>query len=312
MRIFILHPGKANYPELNAYAKYFSERGCQVTSGTLDQYRYVEDPRGCVLWCIMGLYPTRLPARYVIHDYRSLSVGSQVVLKDKLKKMLNPRPDLRIFQNESMRVLMGFRDDVETVLLPMGVPDWIFTVDAYCKESLPSGTYCYLGEITRERGIDAFLSDFVSARRGSETLVLVGAVEKAIVDAYHQASSIVFTGRLSQRDALTVVRNCEFAISMIPYRRPYNVQTPTKLLEYAALGKRIICNDSPSNLDAAAAFGIRCKVTGPNVFAGIGYLTDNSVPFNDPATMEHLRWNNVIAASGIERCLKRVAALGMR
>ncbi|MFL9896892.1 glycosyltransferase family 1 protein [Paraburkholderia fungorum] len=306
MKIYILHPGKANYPEIDAYTEYFKGNSCEVSSGTLEEYREIKDPGAYVLWCIMGFYPRKLTARYVIHDYRSLSVGSNSALKDRIKKAFHPRPDLRIFQNEQMCDLMGFQDDVDTIFLPMGVPDWIFATDATLNHALPSGTYCYLGEITRERGFVGFLSDFLLARRGSDSLVLVGPVEKEIADAYRRSPGILFTGRLSQRDALAVVRNCEFAISTIPYTRPYNVQTPTKLLEYAALGKRIICNDSPSNLVAAAAFGIQCRVTGPDVFSSISDFHGDPVPLNDPSTLVHLRWKNVIAASGVDRYLGRV------
>lgn len=305
MKLFILHTGKANYPEIGAYTAYFQMKGYDVQSGTVDEYRKVHDQRNYVLWCIMGFYPKRLSSRYVIHDYRSLSVGSHIIVKDTAKKLLQPRPELRIFQNESMSRLMRFNDGVETILLPMGVPDWIFSCEASRNSSLPSGTYCYMGEITRERGVHKLLAGFVSSGRTSETLVLVGAVEKEIADTYQNAPGIIFTGKLPQRDALDVVQNCTFAISTIPYTRPYNVQTPTKLLEYAALGKRIICNDSPSNLNAAKAFGILCKVTGPNIFAGIGHLSDDAVPPNNPSVLKHLRWNNVIATSGIDRCLRR-------
>ena len=303
MKLFILHTGKANYPEVAAYTEYFQKNGYLVDSGTMAEYRKISDPQNYVLWCIMGFYPRRLPSRYVIHDYRSLSVGRYIELKDTAKKLLQPRPDLRIFQNESMQKVMNFDDSVETILLPMGVPDWIFSCRGTRNGSLPAGTFCYMGEITRERGVDEFLAGFASARRGSETLVLVGAVEKEIADAYQGAPGLIFTGKLPQRDALDVVKNCEYAISTIPYSRPYNVQTPTKLLEYAALGKRIICNDSPSNLTAAAEFGILCKVTGRDIFAGIGHLSDETVPANDPSGLTHLRWNNVIASSGIDRFL---------
>jgi glycosyltransferase involved in cell wall biosynthesis len=306
MKIYILHPGKANYPEIDAYTEYFRGSGCDVSSGTLKEYREIKDPDTYVLWCIMGFYPRKLTARYVIHDYRSLSIGSNSALKDRIKKAFHPRPNLRIFQNEPMCELMGFQDEVDTIFLPMGVPDWIFATDAAQNHALPSGTYCYLGEITRERGFVGFLSDFLLARRDSDSLVLVGPVEKEIADAYQRSPGILFTGRLSQRDALAVVRNCEFAVSTIPYTRPYNVQTPTKLLEYAALGKRIICNDSPSNLVAAAAFGIQCRVTGPDVFSGICDFHGDTVPLNDPSTLVHLRWKNVIAASGVDCYLGRV------
>ncbi|APA89778.1 glycosyltransferase (plasmid) [Paraburkholderia sprentiae WSM5005] len=306
MQIFILHPGKANYPEIDAYTKYFSGNGCNVSSGTPSEYRRIKNPEDHVLWCIMGFYPRTPTAKFVIHDYRSLSVGRYPVLKDSIKKKFHPRPDLRIFQNESMRAMMGFDDCVDTVFLPMGVPDWIFATGANRNQSLPTGTYCYLGEITRERGFDNLIADFLAAKQASDTLVLIGPVEKEISDSYLRSPGVVFTGRLAQRDALAVVRNCDVAISTIPYRRPYNVQTPTKLLEYAALGKRIICNDSPSNLNAVAEFGIQCKVTGPNVFSSISHLHRDMVPLNDPSTLLHLRWTNVIAASGVDRYLARL------
>lgn len=306
MQIFILHPGKANYPEIDAYTKYFVRNDCKVTSGTLDDYKKVKNPEEYVLWCIMGFYPRIPAAKYVIHDYRSLSVGRNSALKDSIKKSFQPRPDLRIFQNDSMSAVMGFRDGVDTVFLPMGVPDWIFTTEADRNQALPSGTYCYLGEITRERGFVGFIRDFLAAKRNSDTLVLIGPVEKEISDAYLRSPGILFTGRLAQRDALAVVRNCEIAISTIPYKRPYDVQTPTKLLEYAALGKRIICNDSPSNLNAAAKFGIQCKVTGPDVFSSICNFHGDMVPKNDPSTLLHLRWTDIIAASGVERYLARL------
>lgn len=307
MQIFILHPGKANYPEIDAYTQYFADNGCKVSAGTLDEYKQVKNPEDYVLWCIMGFYPRTPAAKFVIHDYRSLSVGRYTALKDSIKKQLHPRPDLRIFQNDSMRAMMGFDDGVDTAFLPMGVPDWIFAVDAERNQSLPHGTYCYIGEITRERGFDAFIADFLAAKRPSDTLVLVGPIGKEISDAYLRSPGVLFTGRLAQRDALAVVRNCDIAISTIPYHRPYNVQTPTKLLEYAALGKRIICNDSPSNLNAAAEFGIQCKVTGPKVFSGISQFHCDTVPANDPSTLLHLRWTNVIAASGVEQRLAQLS-----
>ena len=185
----------------------------------------------------------------------------------------------------------------------MGVPDWIFSLECNKNGSLPGGTYCYVGEITRERGFMSFIADYLSARRSSETLVLVGTAEKEIFDRYGDSQGLIFTGRLPQRDALAVVRNCEYAISTIPYCRPYNVQTPTKLLEYAALGQRIICNDSPSNLMAIRELGIQCMVTGPRLFSGIGDLRNKAVPANNPSILTHLRWGHVIAASGVERYL---------
>ena len=109
MKIFILHPGKANYPEISAYSEYFRQRGWVVVSGTLDQYQRLPDAGKWVLWCIMGFYPKKLAAKYVIHDYRSLSVGAYSSIKDRLKRALHPKPNLRIFQNSLILGLMGFQ-----------------------------------------------------------------------------------------------------------------------------------------------------------------------------------------------------------
>lgn len=126
-----------------------------------------------------------------------------------MKRVLNVRPDLRIFQNAQMREAMAFRDDVRTLLLPMGVPDWIFDpagVDAEAAPT-PSGRFCYIGEMSRERGFHKVLAAYRDARRDeTDTLVLVGQPEPAIHAAFGDTPGIRFVGRVPQPDALRIVR----------------------------------------------------------------------------------------------------------
>ncbi|MFZ8776724.1 hypothetical protein ACO1Y7_27315, partial [Klebsiella quasipneumoniae subsp. similipneumoniae] len=63
--IFILHPGKANYPEIDAYTSYFSKLGYKVENGTVSDYKRFNKKFECILWCIMGFFPKNLNARYV-------------------------------------------------------------------------------------------------------------------------------------------------------------------------------------------------------------------------------------------------------
>lgn len=318
MKVFILHPGKANYPEIAAYGSRLRTHGFEVFDGDLDAYARFPDRNVCILWCIMGFYRALPPARFVIHDYRSLSVGRLAAVKDGVKRMLNVRPDLRIFQNEQMREAMGFRDGVRALLLPMGVPDWIFDpADAGADVAAPGragaaptpyGRFCYIGEMSRERGFHKVLAAYRDARRDeSDTLVLVGHPEPEIHAAFADTPGIRFVGRVPQPDALRIVRDSEYAVCFFPYHRPHCFQTPTKLLEYASLGKKIVCNDAPSNVRTAHALGIQCHVTGATIFDELFPLSRIRATRPDPIAMKSLEWGRVIERSGVLAYIDAVA-----
>ncbi|KUY77202.1 glycosyltransferase [Burkholderia cepacia] len=318
MKVFILHPGKANYPEIAAYRSRLGTHGFEVFDGDLDAYARFPARDVCILWCIMGFYRALPPARFVIHDYRSLSVGRLAAVKDGVKRMLNVRPDLRIFQNEQMRDAMAFRDGVRALLLPMGVPDWIFDrADAGSDRVAPggadaapivSGRFCYIGEMSRERGFHKVLAAYRDARRDeSDTLVLVGQPEPEIHAEFVDTPGIRFVGRVPQPDALRIVRDSEYAVCFFPYHRPHCFQTPTKLLEYASLGKKIICNDAPSNVRTAHELGIQCHVTGAAIFDELFPLSRIRATRPDPAAMQSLEWGRVIERSGVLAFIDAVA-----
>ncbi|AZQ53852.1 glycosyltransferase [Burkholderia cenocepacia] len=325
MKVFILHPGKANYPEIAAYGRRLRAHGFEVFDGDLDAYARFPDRDACILWCIMGFYRALPPARFVIHDYRSLSVGRLAAVKDRVKRVLNVRPDLRIFQNERMRDAMAFRDGVRALLLPMGVPDWIFDpVDAGTGADVatagnagaaptPSGRFCYIGEMSRERGFHKVLAAYRDARRDeTDTLVLVGDPEPEISAAFADTPGLCFVGRVPQPDALRIVRDSEYAVCFFPYHRPHCFQTPTKLLEYASLGKKIVCNDAPSNLRTANELGIRCHVTGAAIFDELFPVSRIRASRPDPAAMKSLEWGRVIESSGVLAYIDAVAGRGPR
>ncbi|KVD83428.1 glycosyltransferase [Burkholderia sp. ABCPW 14] len=310
MKVFILHPGKANYPEIAAYRDYLGQRGFDVHDGDANAYAQFGHRSNGILWCIMGFYRSLPPARFVIHDYRSLSVGRLAAVKDAVKRALNAKPDLRIFQNERMRDAMAFRDDVPSLLLPMGVPDWIFGIANEPAGDGPAGRFCYIGEMSRERGFHEVLAAYRDApRTARDTLVLVGQPEPEIYDAFRHVEGIEFVGRVPQRDALKIVQRSEYAVCYFPYHRPHCYQTPTKLLEYAALGKKIVCNDAPSNVEAVKALGIRSHVTGASIFDELLPLAQLHAQRNDPARLKRLGWTAVIAQSGVSAHLDAVSSM---
>ncbi|GAU03429.1 glycosyltransferase [Burkholderia stabilis] len=308
MNLFILHPGKAHYPEIDAYTTYFAARGFEVASGCADDHARLASPDDWILWCIMGFYPVAPRARAVIHDYRSLSVGRLAPLKDKIKRHLQHTPDLRIFQNARLRDALAFRDGTPTLVLPMGVPDWIFSLAHGPVPAGPAGRFCYIGEMSTERRFDNVLNAYRTYRRlPDDTLVLVGEPEPTIRARFANVPGITFTGRLPQRDALSVVARSDYAVCYFPTHRPHCYQTPTKLLEYAALGKRILCNDSATHAALSQQFGIRCHMAGPAIFDGLPDPLPAVAP-NDPARLRHIAWRTVIDASGVAEWLRSRAA----
>ena len=300
-KLFLLHPGRANYPELLAYAEYYRARGVEVLIGTISDYRALENKETFLVWAIMGFYPKRITSDFVIHDYRSLSVGSTAGIKDIAKRCLNAKPDLRIFQNTLQQKIMKFNDDVPSVILPMGVPRWIFDVPQLAPDAQNIADFCYIGDMSFERGfnlvIDAFLDNFHDT---DVSLLLVGKPEPRLYERYATGPGLVFAGPLPQRDALALVAKSSVAVSYFPYHRPHCYQTPTKLLEYAALGKKILCNDSPSNVACCEDLNINSIITNSDIFSGITAATIDSAKSNQRMNFTQLTWDNIIKKSNID------------
>ncbi|MCB4358670.1 glycosyltransferase family protein [Quatrionicoccus australiensis] len=308
MKVFLLHPGKANYPEIAAYSEYFKTKyNCEFLVGKESDFEKIDNKRDYVVWCIMGFYPNRIDCKKLIHDYRSLSVGRFCALKDIVKRFFNASPDLRIFQNEKIEKVMGFKDGVKSILIPMGVPAWIFEINKKkSKRKNDLIELCYIGEMSVERKFDKLLDSYVAwannnAQSGIRTdLVLVGTPDESIFKKYSSIDSIKFAGRHTQRDALQIVKNSDFSICYFPYHRPHKYQTPTKLLEYAALGGKIICNDSPSNLDTINLLKLNCLVTGKNIFDDLDIESIYSIRDEDGNYLkERISWGEVLDKSGL-------------
>ena len=138
--------------------------------------------------------------------------------------------------------------------------------------------------------------------------MLVGQPEPAIHAAFGDTPGLRFVGRVPQPDALRIVRESDYAVCFFPYHRPHCFQTPTKLLEYASLGKKIVCNDAPSNVRTANELGIQCHVTGATIFDELFPLSRIRANGTDPAAMKSLEWGRVIERSGVLAYIGTAAA----
>lgn len=302
-RLIFIHEHKAAYPEIAAYKDYFADRFV-VEEMTPDQARTAPDNRDTICWHMMGFYPRRLPSGFVIHDYRSLSVGRAKKLKDKIKGLANHRPELRIFQNEDIRAAMGFTDKVPHLLLPMGVPDDILGYRNR-EGGKPAGDYCYIGSMLPERRIETMIRSFLERFGSSKTLWLYGKPDPDLQRTFAGNANIVFPGMIPQAELFPRLGGFGACVCYFPNHYPHVLQTPTKLLEYAALGLRVVANEQPQSRIAARQYGIEC-LWGPadDMFAEAP--DDFGWPDNSTLDAAPMLWNAVIGGSGIDAALAGV------
>ncbi|OPZ73617.1 MAG: hypothetical protein BWY82_01084 [Verrucomicrobia bacterium ADurb.Bin474] len=148
--------------------------------------------------------------------------------------------------------------------------------------------------------LDAYLSSDCSCN----PLLMIGRVEPWILSRYGAQSSIEFAGAMSQLELFQKVEKCRYGICHLPLRRPYCYQTPTKLLEYAALHRGILANEHPSARSTAERLGIHVNWLANDVFSGAD--PDSWHSGNPSFDSRSIGWTRVIGESGIEH---RIASI---
>ena len=299
--IQLVHEGKAAYPELRAMEEYFTALGYEARQVKPDEVR--GDPgRKTVCWHMMGFYPRKLDCTVTIHDYRSLSVGRLARTKDRLKRLLNAKPDIRIFQNREIRDALGFAEDANTRYLPMGVPQ--FFIDHRGAATRPNVDFIYIGSMLGERRCELMLDSFVKRFGDTKTFDLYGAPNEQLVERYKDNANIRFHGTVPQDELPAILRKARVGVCYFPMHYPHLLQTPTKLMEYAALGMRVLANDHPQSRLTAERYGLECAWGDNDDMFGqvpdkLDWADNMAV---DPSAME---WDSVIRASGAERALEQ-------
>lgn len=302
-KIYFVHEGKAAYPEIAAYRHFFE--GVYASEDIAPEALAKRaDLAGAICWHMMGFYRHRpAGAGLVVHDYRSLSVGRLWRAKDWVKRHFNARPDVRIFQNAEMQDLMSFADDVPCILLPMGVPPEVVDLRAAPRPA-PSFDFCYIGAMSAERRTSEMLDSFVRRYGDRKTFHLYGLPEKGLSERYKAHANIRFAGRKEQKELFEEIRKARVAVNYFPDHFPHRLQTPTKFLEYAALGLRILSNEQSQSRLAAQRYGIQ-SLWGParDMFADAPDVLD--WPDNAALDPSPLLWPSVIAQSGVASALEK-------
>ncbi len=177
-----------------------------------------------------------------------------------LYRVLLPAADHVFVQSEQMRRDVAAEGIPLSKLtaVPMGIKlDSLGTAAAPSRGRIPPGQPCflYLGTLTRERRMDFLLRVLarVLAEIPGTKLYFVGKGDGAADEEFlHQEtrrlglqSAVVFTGQLPRQEALQYVQDAAVCVSPFYPTPVLNSASPTKLVEYMAMGKAVVANTHP-------------------------------------------------------------------
>jgi glycosyltransferase involved in cell wall biosynthesis len=223
-------------------------------------------------------------------------------LKNKVKKIINSKPDLRIFLNEFVKKGMGFNDQIDYIYRDMGVDDQFF----HYKDSIKKYDCVYVGSISKARGIPHLLEQFKSKYKHLSLLV-IGEVPNDIYSDYSICDNIIFTGNLSYEDVPKIASQAIYGINYMPNKYPYNLQTSTKLLEYLALDLKVVTTDYFWIHHFMKENQLNCITVNENLDNLDSFIKSQEKEPNLVNDMEKFKWTNIIEQSGLtEKLLKLI------
>jgi glycosyltransferase involved in cell wall biosynthesis len=178
-----------------------------------------------------------------------------------LYKLLLPAADHIFVQSEQMRRDVA-REGIATARMtavPMGVraSSAVGALVGEARQVIPAHERCflYLGTLIRVRRLDFLIRvlALVRARLDGAKLYFVGsgddpADERLLREEAARlglTDAVIFVGQLPQPQALRYVREADVCVSPFFPTPILNSASPTKLVEYLAMGKAVVANDHP-------------------------------------------------------------------
>ena len=144
--------------------------------------------------------------------------------------------------------------------------------------------------------MDKFLYEFTKTNPGK--LCLIGNAEDDIYNTYKNNKDIIFTGKVPYSEVPKIASKAIYGINYIPNKYPFNIQTSTKLLEYLALGLKVITTDYKWVRDFEEKH--KCnfyKINGDTIDFDINKI--NEFKFTANFNAEDFMWDRIIEESGI-------------
>lgn len=308
MKIFTL-PSKNNYDFIQVKDKFLSALTA-IIAAKIFRAKFIfwlsyPFPEASIYESKTGT--ARYPLLYLIRGH---------FFKFLLYKIILPRAHHIFVQSEQMKkdiMVMGIPEKKITPV-PMGVELEKIPSRCISKTTKAEKRVLYLGALNKVRKIDFLIRVFerVVKTIPTATLYLVGggedpSDEKVIKEEVARLgieNSVVMTGFLPMEQAWEYVCKANICISFIYPTFIFNLASPTKLVEYMAMGKAVVANDHPEQrLVIAESNGGICVGYDELEFAeAIIHLLNNPektdrMGQNGRKYVEENRGYNVIASS---------------
>lgn len=174
--------------------------------------------------------------------------------------------------------------------VPMGVPPRLIDWAAADSTATEPGRIVYLGTLSESRRLGCILEAFALVRRRipNARLWMVGEGDlpheraglEALASLLSCGDAVTFTGFVPMEDAWRLVKTAEVCLSPFAPTGVQDVASPTKLVEYMAMGRAVVANTHPEQ----AAILRQCEA-GTLVEWGAREFADGICSIlNDPET----------------------------
>jgi len=226
MLIAFVHNRKTFLPALEGYFNFFSKLNIDVTDCIAKELPNIHAD---VEWHFMGLDRNARTKAIKIHDYMSASTPPFADLKNKLKARLNNKPDFRLFLNDYIYNSFSFDDQVPFGFRDMGV----LNISAEPDPGTWEFDFIYVGEM-RSRQLHKLIKCFTHGALSDKSILFLSKNYDQPKRSLQDHPNIKFAGPVAPSEVQHYISSSHFAINYIPDVQPFNQQTSTKFLEYAA------------------------------------------------------------------------------
>ena len=237
MLIAFVHNNKSFLPAMQGYIDFFKNYNVRTSVCTATE---LHNLRPDVEWHFMGFDRTPKHGQLKIHDYSSASVPPFASLKNKLKKQLNINPDYRLFQNEFVCNSFGFTDSIPFGFRDVGIHPSNFVDSPVEKKH----DFIYVGEM-KSRKLDPLIQCFSTGALTARSILFLTKNYGQLAKSLKKYPNIHFAGPVAASEVRNYIRASQFGINYVLNVHPFNQQTSTKLLEYAANKTPIVTTDYP-------------------------------------------------------------------